>query len=63
MSAADEYSYAPKSNSGGLYHSVMAWGDNRVWGVPYMRAKPKSASFMVPSFRYNMLSAVNKKRE
>ena len=49
MSAAEEYSLAPKSSSGGLYHRVMACGDSRVLGVPYMRARPKSANFIVPS--------------
>lgn len=34
ISAAEEYSYEPNSNSGGLYHSVMACGDSRVLGVP-----------------------------
>ena len=78
MSAAEEYSYEPNSNSGGLYQSVIlqkkivlvhidgwislffisngkvfsqtyACGESKVLGVPYMRANPKSANFIVPS--------------
>ena len=78
MSAAEEYSYEPNSNSGGLYQSVIlqkknvlvrivgwislffisnvtvfsqtyACGESKVFGVPYMRANPKSANFIVPS--------------
>ena len=56
ISAAEEYSDAPKSNSGGLYHNVMACGDSRVLGVPYILARPKSASFIVPSLRKRQLS-------
>jgi len=56
MSAAAEYSEAPSKSSGGLYHSVIASGDSRVLGVPYNLARPKSANFIVPFSRYNMLS-------
>ena len=55
ISAAEEYSYDPSNNSGGLYHNVIACGDNRVFGVPYIRARPKSANFIVPSLRKSLL--------
>ena len=58
MSAASEYSKAPRRSSGGLYQSVMAWGLMRVFGVPYMRARPKSPNFIVPSFRNKRLSGL-----
>lgn len=56
ISAADEYSEAPSRSSGGLYHKVIACGDSRVFGVPYILARPKSANFIVPSFKKRQLS-------
>jgi hypothetical protein len=56
ISTAELYSDAPRSSSGGLYHSVIACGDNRVFGVPYILASPKSANFIVPSLRKRQLS-------
>jgi len=56
ISAAEEYSEEPRRSSGGLYHNVMACGDRRVFGVPYILARPKSASFIVPSFKKRQLS-------
>mmetsp|Transcript_31117 Transcript_31117/g.75204 ORF Transcript_31117/g.75204 Transcript_31117/m.75204 type:complete len:212 (-) Transcript_31117:542-1177(-) len=58
MSAAALYSQLPNNSSGGLYHNVIAWGDNLVFGVPYSLASPKSASFIVPSLRNRQLSGL-----
>jgi hypothetical protein len=55
-SAAELYSDAPRRSSGGLYHNVIACGDKRVFGVPYILASPKSANFIVPSLRKRQLS-------
>lgn len=55
MSTAAPYSWHPKHSSGGLYQRVTTVGVMCRPGLPYDRASPKSASFILPSPAYSKL--------